>query len=67
VLSAEGKMSAWVLSLLPFIVGTLMMFVNPSFMEVLWTDPTGLKMIVGGLVSMAVGVLWMSRIVALRV
>jgi tight adherence protein B len=67
VLSAEGRLSAWVLALLPFIVGTLMLFVNESFMEVLWTDPVGVKMIAGGLTSMAVGVLWMSRIVALRV
>jgi tight adherence protein B len=67
VLSAEGKLSAWVLALMPFIVGAVMMFMNPSFMEVLWTDPAGMKMIVGGLVSMVVGVLWMMRIVALRV
>jgi len=67
VLSAEGKMSAWVLGLLPFIVGTLMVFMNPDFMQVLWKDPAGLKLIMGGLASMAVGVLWMSRVVALRV
>ena len=67
VLSAEGKMSAWVLGLLPFIVGTLMVFINPDFMQVLWKDPAGLKLIMGGLASMAVGVLWMSRVVALRV
>jgi tight adherence protein B len=67
VLSAEGRMSAWVLGLLPFIVGTLMMVMNPSFMQVLWQDPVGLKLIGGALASMAVGVVWMSRIVALRV
>ncbi len=67
VLSAEGKLSAWVLGLLPFVVGTLMMLLNPSFMEVLWQDPVGVKLIGGALASMAVGVFWMSRVVALRV
>jgi tight adherence protein B len=67
VLSAEGKLSAWVLGLLPFVVGTLMMMLNPSFMQVLWQDPVGVKLIGGAVVSMAVGVFWMSRVVALRV
>ena len=67
VLSAEGRLSAWVLGLLPFIVGTLMLFLNPGFLQVLWQDPMGLKMMVAALSSMAVGVVWMSRVVALRV
>ncbi|POR51689.1 tight adherence protein B [Paraburkholderia eburnea] len=67
VLSAEGRLSAWILGLLPFIVGTLMMFLNPGFLQVLWQDPMGLKMMVAALSSMAVGVIWMSRVVALRV
>lgn len=67
VLSAEGRLSAWVLGLLPFIVGTLMMFLNPGFLSVLWEDPMGLKMMMAALASMAVGVMWMARVVALRV
>jgi tight adherence protein B len=67
VLSAEGKLSAWVLGLLPFLVGTVMMLINPSFMQVLWQDPVGVKLIGGALASMVVGVFWMSRVVALRV
>ncbi|WP_321817480.1 MULTISPECIES: type II secretion system F family protein [unclassified Paraburkholderia] len=67
VLSAEGRLSAWVLGLMPFVVGTLMLFLNPTFMQVLWKDPMGLKVVCAALASMAVGVLWMSRVVALRV
>ena len=61
-LSAEGKMSAWVLGLLPFSVAVLINVVNPEFMEVLWTDPMGLKMLGGALVMMAFSV-WMMRII----
>ncbi len=66
-LSAEGRMSAWILGLLPFCVGALINIVNPKFMEVLWTDPMGLKLVGGALVMMAVGVWWMRKIIQIRV
>ena len=67
VLSAEGKMSAWVLGLLPFCTAGLILVVNPGFMNVLWEDPLGLRMIGGALVSMTFGVLWMRKIIRIRV
>jgi tight adherence protein B len=67
VLSAEGKMSAWVLGLLPFCTAGLILVVNPGFMKVLWEDPLGWRMIGGALVSMASGVLWMRKIIRIRV
>ena len=66
-LSAEGKMSAWILGLLPFCVGALINIVNPQFMDVLWTDPIGLKLVGGALVMMAIGVWWMRKIIQIRV
>lgn len=66
-LSAEGRMSAWVLGLLPFGLGLVINLVNPKFMSVLWTDPAGLKLVGGALVLMALGVFWMSRIIKIRV
>ena len=67
VLSAEGKMSAWVLTLLPFVAALVLNLVSPGFMEVLWTDPAGFKLIAAALLAMAVGVFWMWRIVKIRV
>jgi tight adherence protein B len=66
-LSAEGRMSAWVLGSLPFCVAAVINIVNPQFMAVLWTDPMGLRMVGAALLLMAVGVLWMSRIIKIRV
>lgn len=66
-LSAEGKMSAWVLGLLPFALGGAITLVNPGFMSVLWTDPAGFQMIGAALLLMAVGVWWMTRIIKIRV
>jgi tight adherence protein B len=67
VLSAEGKLSAWILGLLPFATAGLMMVVNPTFLEVLWHDSAGIKMIEVVASSMFSGVLWMRRIVRIRV
>lgn len=66
-LSAEGKLSAWVLALLPFGTAILINIVNPKFMTVLWTDPAGLKLIYFALFMMAFGIWWMSRIIKIRV
>ena len=67
VLSAEGRLSAWILSLLPFAVAAFINMVNPKFMSALWTDPMGLKMVEGALAMMAFGIFWMWRTVKIRV
>jgi tight adherence protein B len=56
--TAQGRMTGWVLTLLPIVLGTLMYAVNPEMMSVLWTNPTGVKLlytaggmlVVGGLI-----------------
>ncbi|MEI6051334.1 MAG: type II secretion system F family protein [Opitutaceae bacterium] len=66
VLSAEGRMSAWILSLLPFIVAFLLFLINPSFFNIFLTDPEGQKVIKIAMVLMLVGIFWMSKIVKIR-
>ncbi|UOD32696.1 type II secretion system F family protein [Massilia violaceinigra] len=67
VLSAEGRMSAWLLSLLPFAIGGLMSVFNPAFMAPLWTDPMGQNLVRGMLFSMALGVLLLRHIIRIRI
>lgn len=67
VLSAEGRLSAWILSLLPFVLTAVINVVNPNFMSVLWSDPAGLKLIWAALFLMALGIFWMRRIIRIRV
>lgn len=67
VLSAEGRLSAWVLSLLPFVAAVLLNIVNPTFMSILWTDPSGLRLLWGALMMSVVGIFWMWWIVKIRV
>jgi tight adherence protein B len=67
VLSAEGRLSAWILCLLPFCLAGVINIINPRFMSVLWTDPMGLKMIYALIVLMVLGTLWMRKIIRIRV
>jgi tight adherence protein B len=67
VLSAEGKLSAWILSLLPFATALMISFVNPDFMNVLWTDPVGRQMAFGMAGMMLFGIVWMRKIIRIRV
>jgi len=67
VLSAEGRLSAWILTLLPFVLGAVLQLVNPEFVSVLWTDPNGLRMVVMALILMVLGIFVMWRIIKIRV
>ena len=67
VLSAEGRISAWILSLMPFVLAILLYFINPDFISVLWKKPMGLTMLTVSLCLMLTGVFWMSRLVQIRV
>lgn len=67
VLSAEGKMSAWVLGLLPFVVGLAISIINPNYMSTLFTDPVGLKMVGFAAVMIIIGIIWMRNIIQIRV
>ncbi|MGA7262021.1 MAG: type II secretion system F family protein [Stellaceae bacterium] len=62
-LSAESKASATVLALLPFAVGALLFFLNPSLMSVLLDDPRGRFMMGMALLSLAIGVTVMAVII----
>jgi tight adherence protein B len=67
VLSAEGRLSAWILTILPFVLAGVINLINPAFMALLWKDPTGLKMVGAALVLMIVGIFWMWRTIRIRV
>jgi len=67
VLSAEGRLSAWILTLLPFVLGLVLHLMNPEFLSVLWTDPMGQKMVAVALLMMVIGIFSMWRIIKIRV
>ena len=66
-LSAEGRLSAQILIALPFVTAAFINLLTPKFMQILWTDPAGLRLVGAALVIMALGVIWMRSIIRIRV
>ena len=67
VLTAEGRISAWTLGMLPFALAALMNLGNPDFISVLWKDPAGIQLTQITLFVMALGGLWLWRLTKVRV
>lgn len=67
VLSAEGRMSAWVLGALPFAVGSIMAIINTKYISLLWTDPAGTRLLWMAGVMIVVGIIWMRKIIRIHI
>lgn len=67
VLAAEGKMSAYILTALPFFVAGATEVLNPNYLNILLTDPMGIRMVMAALGMMVLGVIVMWRIINIRV
>lgn len=67
VLSAEGRMSAWILGVLPFGVMGVMLVSSPDYVRMLWTDPSGVRLLWYGLGMIVFGVLWLRKTIRIRV
>jgi len=62
-LSAEGRMSAWILTLVPIILFGVLWITTPSYLPPLLENPTGQKMLIFAVVMMVVAVFWMRKII----
>lgn len=63
VISAHGRITGWVLCGLPPVLGTVLMVINPEQRTLMFGDPLGQQMMIGGLVLQVVGTLIIRRIV----
>ena len=66
-LTAEGKLSAVILILLPLAVFGYLWITNPNFLKPLLTDPSGKLMILAAIVMMIIGAIVMKRMVDIKV
>ncbi|MDQ1629804.1 MAG: tight adherence protein [Actinomycetota bacterium] len=66
-LSAEGRLSGWILGLLPPGFALYLVTVRPEYLRPLVTEPLGLLLLAVGGVLLAVGVLWMRKAVKVEV
>jgi tight adherence protein B len=66
-LSAEGRMSAWVLVAIPFVLAVGIVLTTPSYLPVLLNEPIGHKLIIGAFCSMLLGIYWIRQIIRIQV
>ena len=67
VLSAEGRLSAWILGGLPPLFFLYLLLVRQEYIRILWTDPIGVVLIVFLLVDLTVGVFWLRKVIQVEV
>ncbi len=66
-LSAEGRLSAYILIGLPILVAGALLTFRRAYLEPLWTTTPGLVMVAGALVLMVIGTFWMRKVVTVEV
>lgn len=66
-LSAEGRLSAYVLLALPFVVGGWLLYSNPTYMHPLFTTVFGVMMLIIASVLVVIGAIWMRNLIKVEV
>ncbi len=59
-LSAETRLSAWILGLLPVLVGAMIVIINANYFTLMWADPSGRSLMMAALGLQLLGglILW---------
>jgi tight adherence protein B len=66
-LSAEGRLSAWILGGLPPVFALYLMTTKPGYLEPMYTTSLGWMLSVGAVVMLAIGALWLKSVVKVEV
>jgi tight adherence protein B len=66
-LSAEGRLSAWILALVPLGLFAMISITTPDYLPRLINDPKGHLLVGGAVVLGAVGILWIRKILRIDV
>ncbi|AIO47691.1 TPA: type II secretion system F family protein [Burkholderia cenocepacia] len=65
-MSAETRLSAWVLALLPIAVGSFVIATSPRYFTAMWGDDNGRQLIYLAFALQAIGGFWLYRLARLR-
>ena len=66
-LAAEGKLSAIILVALPLVVAAVLLAVNPTYVDVLLSDPIGRMLVVAAVALMLFGTAVMKKMIDIKV
>lgn len=66
-LTAQGRISGWVIGLLPFGLSVALYLIEPSYIGTLFTHPVGLGLVGGAGVSMTIGLFLIRKMTTIEV
>jgi tight adherence protein B len=67
VFTAQGRMTGWILAILPVVLGVGLYFVNPDNMSLLWKRSIGVKLLWTASIMTIVGALIIRKIIRVRI
>ena len=65
--TAQGRMSGYVLAVLPIAVGSIIYMANPQYISLLFTNSLGKMMLLTAITMQLVGFLWIRRIINIQI
>ena len=65
--TAQGRMSGWILSLMPVALGFALYMIRPQQVSLLWTHPLGRKLMTTAVIMTLLGGLMIRKIVRIRI
>jgi tight adherence protein B len=67
IYTAQARVSAWVVSLMPFAMFLLLNLINPGYEDIMLKDSTGRVLVYVGLAMWTIGILAIRKLVAIKV
>jgi tight adherence protein B len=65
-LTSEGRLSAIILILLPFVVGLLLVIFNREYISLMYTTKLGLLILLFSGIMMIIGIIWILKIIQIK-
>ncbi len=65
-LTSQGRMSAIIFMVMPPVVGLMMFFMNPPYIELLFQSPIGVGMLIGGAISQGLGLIFIRKVIRIE-
>ena len=66
-MTLSSRWSAWLLCALPIFLAVYVTFMNPGYMDVMWRDPRGNKLLAIAAIMQALGMLMVQKIMKIRI
>lgn len=67
ILTAQGRISGLIISLMPVVLGVFLYTINPSYISLLFTNPLGMVMLASAVCMQGIGIFLIRRIIRIEV